>query len=151
MQQQHLNHLRKTNLNIIFLFFFFSQAAGNSRTAAVAAIRAAVQRNENILSVLHSNPIEMMFGSGVGSSKNEHRNRLRQMLLDEFTTSGHSNNNLQRGEVETCGSGCRAMKIGANRTQGGGWNDDFVLRQQFEALIPAFDPRPGRTNINQVK
>lgn len=30
------------------------------------------------------------------------------------------------------------------------WDDDFVLKQQFPALIPAFDPRPGRTNVNQV-
>lgn len=34
-----------------------------------------------------------------------------------------------------------------NRT----WDDDFVLRRQFSALIPAFDPRPGRTNINQTQ
>lgn len=31
------------------------------------------------------------------------------------------------------------------------WDDEFVLKRQFSALIPAFDPRPGRTNINQVK
>lgn len=30
------------------------------------------------------------------------------------------------------------------------WDDEFVLKRQFSALIPAFDPRPGRTNINQV-
>lgn len=30
------------------------------------------------------------------------------------------------------------------------WDDDYVLRRQFGALIPAFDPRPGRTNVNQV-
>ncbi|KZC09014.1 E3 ubiquitin-protein ligase HECTD1, partial [Dufourea novaeangliae] len=28
------------------------------------------------------------------------------------------------------------------------WDDEFVLKRQFSALIPAFDPRPGRTNIN---
>jgi hypothetical protein len=31
------------------------------------------------------------------------------------------------------------------------WDDDFVLKRQFGALIPAFDPRPGRTNINQTQ
>lgn len=31
------------------------------------------------------------------------------------------------------------------------WDDEFVLKRQFSALIPAFDPRPGRTNINQVR
>ncbi|KAK7791453.1 hypothetical protein R5R35_010932 [Gryllus longicercus] len=30
------------------------------------------------------------------------------------------------------------------------WDDDFVLKRQFAALIPAFDPRPGRTNVNQT-
>ncbi|XP_044007994.1 E3 ubiquitin-protein ligase HECTD1 isoform X1 [Aphidius gifuensis] len=30
------------------------------------------------------------------------------------------------------------------------WDDEFVLKRQFSALIPAFDPRPGRTNINQT-
>ncbi|XKL65492.1 hypothetical protein PGB90_008912 [Kerria lacca] len=30
------------------------------------------------------------------------------------------------------------------------WDDEFVLKRQFAALIPAFDPRPGRTNVNQT-
>lgn len=30
------------------------------------------------------------------------------------------------------------------------WDDEFVLKGQFKALIPAFDPRPGRTNVNQI-
>jgi len=30
------------------------------------------------------------------------------------------------------------------------WDDDYVLRREFTALIPAFDPRPGRTNVNQT-
>lgn len=30
------------------------------------------------------------------------------------------------------------------------WDDEFVLKRTFSALIPAFDPRPGRTNINQT-
>ncbi|XP_050346752.1 E3 ubiquitin-protein ligase HECTD1 isoform X1 [Nymphalis io] len=30
------------------------------------------------------------------------------------------------------------------------WEDDFVLKRQFSALIPAFDPRPGRANLNQT-
>ncbi|XP_065564117.1 E3 ubiquitin-protein ligase HECTD1-like isoform X3 [Artemia franciscana] len=31
-----------------------------------------------------------------------------------------------------------------------GWDDEFVLKRQFSALIPAFDPRPGRTNVQQT-
>lgn len=30
------------------------------------------------------------------------------------------------------------------------WEEDFVLKRQFSALIPAFDPRPGRANLNQT-
>lgn len=30
-------------------------------------------------------------------------------------------------------------------------NDEFVLKCQFSALIPAFDPRPGKNNINQIQ
>lgn len=30
-------------------------------------------------------------------------------------------------------------------------HDEFVLRCQFSALIPAFDPRPGKNNINQIQ
>ncbi|CAJ0937554.1 unnamed protein product, partial [Mesorhabditis belari] len=31
------------------------------------------------------------------------------------------------------------------------WDDEFVLKCQFQALIPAFDPRPGRSNVNQTQ
>ncbi|CAG9534153.1 unnamed protein product [Cercopithifilaria johnstoni] len=31
------------------------------------------------------------------------------------------------------------------------WDDEFVLKHQLPALIPAFDPRPGRTNVNQTQ
>ena len=27
------------------------------------------------------------------------------------------------------------------------WDDNAVLKRQFSALVPAFDPRPGRTNV----
>lgn len=30
------------------------------------------------------------------------------------------------------------------------WDDEFILKRHFSALIPAFDPRPGRTNVNQT-
>ena len=31
------------------------------------------------------------------------------------------------------------------------WEDDYVLKQAFSALVPTFDPRPGRTNIPQIQ
>ena len=120
------------------VFDTISQAAGSTRAAAVAAIRAAMERNENIFSAIHSHPIEVMLAPTAG----ERQQRWRQMLEDEIGSYADS--------------GCaRAIRIGANRAQlagiGAGWNDDFVLRQQFGALIPAFDPRPGRTNVNQTQ
>lgn len=31
------------------------------------------------------------------------------------------------------------------------WEEDYVLKQAFSALVPAFDPRPGRTNVPQIQ
>jgi len=31
------------------------------------------------------------------------------------------------------------------------WDDEYVLKRQFSALVPAFDPRPGRTNVPQTQ
>jgi E3 ubiquitin-protein ligase HECTD1 len=31
------------------------------------------------------------------------------------------------------------------------WDDEYVLKRQFSALVPAFDPRPGRTNVQQTQ
>ena len=30
------------------------------------------------------------------------------------------------------------------------WDDDYVLKRSSAELLPAFDPRPGRTNLNQT-
>ncbi|XP_045131795.1 E3 ubiquitin-protein ligase HECTD1-like isoform X14 [Portunus trituberculatus] len=46
------------------------------------------------------------------------------------------------------------VRIHLNNVRNGkrrGWDDDFVIKRQFPALIPAFDPRPGRTNVNQTQ
>uniref|UniRef100_A0A7E4W8K1 E3 ubiquitin-protein ligase n=1 Tax=Panagrellus redivivus TaxID=6233 RepID=A0A7E4W8K1_PANRE len=31
------------------------------------------------------------------------------------------------------------------------WDDDFTLKPAYSALIPVFDPRPGRNNVNQTQ
>jgi hypothetical protein len=31
------------------------------------------------------------------------------------------------------------------------WDEDYVLKQTLTALVPAFDPRPGRTNVPQIQ
>lgn len=38
----------------------------------------------------------------------------------------------------------------ARPTKRRSWDDEYVLKRQFSALIPAFDPRPGRINVNQT-
>lgn len=52
-------------------------------------------------------------------------------------TNSHFNSQEEE-EYETKG--------GRRRT----WDDDYVLKRQFSALVPAFDPRPGRTNVQQT-
>lgn len=36
-------------------------------------------------------------------------------------------------------------------TGGRGLEEDYVLKQAFLALVPSFDPRPGRTNVPQMQ
>ncbi|KAK1893432.1 E3 ubiquitin-protein ligase HECTD1 [Dissostichus eleginoides] len=58
-----------------------------------------------------------------------------EFSLYDFLDSCRANTLLEEEEYETKG--------GRRRT----WDDDFVLKRQFSALVPAFDPRPGRTNV----
>ncbi|CAI5448918.1 unnamed protein product [Caenorhabditis angaria] len=49
-------------------------------------------------------------------------------------------------------------RSGANSNSSGGhrnancaqWDEELIVKCNFEALIPAFDPRPGRANVNQT-
>ncbi|KAI6223049.1 BMA-HECD-1, isoform a [Aphelenchoides fujianensis] len=66
-----------------------------------------------------------------------------------------------RPEISPIGSSSRGSAAGHQyRANTGGrntrrptrvWDDEYVLRRQFSALIPAFDPRPGRNNVNQTQ
>uniref|UniRef100_A0A915PQB4 E3 ubiquitin-protein ligase n=1 Tax=Setaria digitata TaxID=48799 RepID=A0A915PQB4_9BILA len=49
--------------------------------------------------------------------------------------------------TSTSPSDSKQSRIGLSRN----WDDEFVLKHQLPALIPAFDPRPGRTNVNQTQ
>ena len=42
---------------------------------------------------------------------------------------------------------CYDMRSASKRRY---WDEEYVLKRHFSALIPAFDPRPGRTNVNQT-
>ena len=50
---------------------------------------------------------------------------------------------------------CRHTQVEEEQESRGGrrrtWDDEHVLKRQFSALVPAFDPRPGRTNIAQTQ
>lgn len=43
--------------------------------------------------------------------------------------------------------GAGGSRSGAGRAREASWDDDTVIARQFSALVPAFDPRPGRTNV----
>lgn len=43
-----------------------------------------------------------------------------------------------------------AMARAVASSRGSPWEDESVIKCSFEALIPAFDPRPGRSNVNQT-
>nr|CAD2122828.1 unnamed protein product [Meloidogyne enterolobii] len=126
-----------------------SQAAGNPQ-AALAAIRAIIERGDAFGGHI--------FGSGGSSSSDTHK-RWRQMFSQEEILAANSGGNI--GDKTSAGGCARAIRSGggagnnkssnSTNNNNGGWNDEFVLRQHFDALIPAFDPRPGRTNVNQTQ
>ncbi|CAM1299094.1 HECTD1 (predicted) [Pycnogonum litorale] len=60
---------------------------------------------------------------------------------NENEDDGNEDDDDYEEEEDGCGS-----RNGKRRS----WDDDYVLKRQFSALIPAFDPRPGRTNVNQT-
>ncbi len=60
--------------------------------------------------------------------------------------SGHHSLSSRNG-------GGSSLLLGVGGSSGGrrkAWDDELVLKRKFSALIPAFDPRPGRTNVNQT-
>lgn len=44
----------------------------------------------------------------------------------------------------------RAAMARAVANRSSPWDDETIIKCTFEALIPAFDPRPGRSNVNQT-
>ena len=41
----------------------------------------------------------------------------------------------------------RGARVDIRRLRESSWDDEMVLKRQFSALVPAFDPRPGRSNV----
>uniref|UniRef100_A0A1B6DIC7 E3 ubiquitin-protein ligase n=1 Tax=Clastoptera arizonana TaxID=38151 RepID=A0A1B6DIC7_9HEMI len=70
-------------------------------------------------------------------------------LLSFMEEEGYEPRNSGIGAgVASVGEGARVSETGSGKRRS--WDDDYVLKRQFSALIPAFDPRPGRTNVNQT-
>ncbi|KAI6211923.1 HECT-type E3 ubiquitin transferase [Aphelenchoides besseyi] len=96
--------------------------------------------------------------SSVGALLN-HELVLSMLNSAGYTTSdipigGSSNRNTAASLVAISSSGSSAVaNTGGRNTRRPtrSWDDEFVLRRQFSALIPAFDPRPGRNNVNQTQ
>ncbi|BES94932.1 Sad1 / UNC-like C-terminal [Nesidiocoris tenuis] len=65
---------------------------------------------------------------------------------DDFTEVMVSTNLLSFMDEESYDG----RNLTSNTTKKRSWDDEFVLKGQFSALIPAFDPRPGRVNVNQT-
>lgn len=147
-----------------------STSALSSQVESLASAAAALRRQFSTASASSQNPASNSQNSNLASSE---KLNWRQLVMSEagrflydVAGSGSSSNageasaaSVLGGDSANTGSGPstnlrslvylggRNNKRTVNRT----WDDDFVLRRQFGALIPAFDPRPGRTNINQTQ
>lgn len=69
--------------------------------------------------------------------------RMRELNKRSVGSTGSSNQSDQDGHTTFS-----HQHHHQNQNQ---YNDEFVLKCQFSALIPAFDPRPGKNNINQIQ
>lgn len=75
----------------------------------------------------------------------------------EFTNSKSFENGLKRmrelkrRHVPVAQFGSRYMTKSDGIDSPNLHHDEFVLKCQFSALIPAFDPRPGKNNVNQIQ
>ena len=68
--------------------------------------------------------------------------RNRKTSLETIDCTNTNSNPLQMDESELHNTNIRSRRS---------WDDDFCLKRQFTALIPAFDPRPGRSNVQQIQ
>eukprot|EP00041_Stephanoeca_diplocostata_P036623 m.1344514 g.1344514 ORF g.1344514 m.1344514 type:complete len:2563 (-) comp24902_c1_seq2:195-7883(-) len=76
----------------------------------------------------------MEFGDSMSGMDRDDRSELSRMFAFAHGFGGG---------VGGAGSG-RGMP---GRAREASWDDDTVIARQFSALVPAFDPRPGRTNV----
>lgn len=75
------------------------------------------------------------------------RNTISSYLQEE---EGYESRNGGVGSGVSGGGGSSSVVESSGSGKRRSWDDEYVLKRQFSALIPAFDPRPGRTNVNQT-
>lgn len=71
-------------------------------------------------------------------------------LLSFMEEEGYESRNGGVGSGVSGGGGSSSVVESGSSGKRRSWDDEYVLKRQFSALIPAFDPRPGRTNVNQT-
>ncbi|KAK0408812.1 hypothetical protein QR680_004174 [Steinernema hermaphroditum] len=122
---------------------FFTDGNRTLRSETLAAAVAAIRRR-------------LTGGSSTSSNSNANTNSDSNANADQ----GSSNNAGERmswrqivmGEVDRILSETGARAGGVIRILGNReWDDEYIVRRHYGALIPAFDPRPGRTNVNQTE
>ncbi len=96
--------------------------------------------------------------SGSSSGLKRMRELKRRTLLSRSYNNNHkkSQNNVSQpnfylGSFTTTRSANSSSSVTQANHPHHHHNDEYVLKCQFSALIPAFDPRPGKNNINQIQ
>ncbi|XP_054154199.1 E3 ubiquitin-protein ligase HECTD1-like [Oppia nitens] len=137
-----------------------SQSTANSMSASTTTgANNLVNSSQAHHSLNHNQGLTMSLTSTTSSEsepdflENCHSTTLLADLEDEEELPEPEDENEDDGneddddyESEMLDEECYDMRVGKRKN----WDDEYVLKRQFNDLIPAFDPRPGRTNVNQT-
>ncbi len=104
--------------------------------------------DENFDDDFESNPGAMAGEGGRPGSHHHHHHHRRHHHHHHRRGHGSSSSSGRNGSGSLLLGSSSSAGISGGRRKA--WDDDFVLKRKFSALIPAFDPRPGRTNVNQT-
>ncbi|KAK7477746.1 hypothetical protein BaRGS_00031034 [Batillaria attramentaria] len=124
----------------------------NANTSSLVRMALSNSPN-NLLSAAQSYP--SLTNSNVPTSNTltttQTMANVTSLLSQALTRSLPSTSSESDEFLETCRATTLLEEEELDTRDRRSWDDDFVLKRQFSALIPAFDPRPGRTNINQTQ
>ena len=135
---------------------------------SVAAVSAILQRCQTSIDSALSCPIDgsllpdvededEMMRDAIGD-ENETDENMDDDLMDEddYSSAKASHETLNDASVNMKDFKrrhlvSRSSQQKSQNQQASQYHDEFVLKCQFSALIPSFDPRPGKSNINQIQ